>query len=428
MEGETEITRVRRVTCAGMAVNVGVAALKGVGGVVFSSQALVADAVHSLSDLATDVAVVWGVKYWSAPADDLHPYGHGKIQALVTLFIACALLAVAWGLGSAAVGTILRRDWAHPGLPAFALALVSVASKEWLFRWTRRVARAVKSPALEANAWHHRSDAISSIPVAVAVVVAYVWPSLAWLDAAGALLVAFFILHVAWEIAHPALQELVDAGIDDKSAAVARVAASVPGVLDVHRVRARRYGAAFQADLHVLVDSRLSVAAGHTLGHDVKHAVVAAGLDVTDVVVHIEPRDVRAIVSLGSNVEPRADYLEKALAALAALPCTHLIRASAVIETEPVDVPAEFAERRFLNQVAVFETALEPHDFSDRMHAIEDRLGRVRTVRNGPRTIDLDLIDFDGLRMETPDLVLPHPRARERDFVMRPLAELGVTF
>ncbi|MGN0854773.1 MAG: 2-amino-4-hydroxy-6-hydroxymethyldihydropteridine diphosphokinase [Kiritimatiellia bacterium] len=136
----------------------------------------------------------------------------------------------------------------------------------------------------------------------------------------------------------------------------------------------------------------------------------------------------RAIVSLGSNVGARAAYLAQALAALSALPGTRRIAASPVIETEPVGVPAEFAALRFLNQVAVFETALTPEDFARRMHGIEDALGRVRTVRNGPRTIDLDLIDFGGLVRRTPDLILPHPRARARAFVMEPLKELQIEF
>ena len=135
-------------------------------------------------------------------------------------------------------------------------------------------------------------------------------------------------------------------------------------------------------------------------------------------------RPARAIVSLGSNVEPRAEYLARALEALDALPRTRLVKASSVIETEPVDVPPEFAHLKFLNQAALFETALEVRDFARRMHGIEDALGRIRTVRNGPRTIDIDLIDFDGIVLNDPDLTLPHPRAAERDFVLRPLAEL----
>lgn len=135
---------------------------------------------------------------------------------------------------------------------------------------------------------------------------------------------------------------------------------------------------------------------------------------------------VRAIVSLGSNIEPRADYLAKALDALCSFPATELVAASSVIETEPVDVPDEFAGMKFLNQVAVFATSLDARDFSARMHGVEDALGRVRTVRNGPRTIDIDLIDFGGIVMDDPALTLPHPRAAERDFVMRPLRELGI--
>ena len=135
----------------------------------------------------------------------------------------------------------------------------------------------------------------------------------------------------------------------------------------------------------------------------------------------------RAIVSLGSNIEPRANYLKRAIASLSAFPGTMFVKASSVIETEPVDVPPEFAALKFLNQVVVFETTLDPFDFSRRMHAIEDGLGRVRTVRNGPRTIDIDLIDFGGEVVNTPELVLPHPRAHLRDFVLKPLAELGLS-
>lgn len=147
---------------------------------------------------------------------------------------------------------------------------------------------------------------------------------------------------------------------------------------------------------------------------------------VARVVAAAEMRETRAIVSLGSNIEPRRERLADALAALAALPGTRLAAASEVRETEPVDVPAEYAALRFMNQVAVLETTLSAREFSRRMHAIEDAQGRVRTVRNGPRTIDLDLIDFGGIALGDPCLTLPHPRFRERAFVTEPLAELGI--
>ncbi len=283
------VREIRRVTFTGIAVNVAIAALKFFGGVAWHSQALIADAVHSLSDLVTDFAVVFGVRYWEAPADEDHPYGHGKIQALVTLFIGVMLVIAAFELGRHAVQTFVTGQSGSPGAPAFFVALVSVVLKEWMYRATRAVARRVKSPALEANAWHHRSDALSSIPVAIAVALAHFVPSLAKADAVGAAVVSLFILRVAWKIVHPALQELTDAGIDDKSAAVKRVAESVCGVKEVHQCRARRYGGAFQADLHVVVDRSLSIVDAHALGHVVKSAILDAGLDVTDAVIHVEP-------------------------------------------------------------------------------------------------------------------------------------------
>ncbi len=142
--------------------------------------------------------------------------------------------------------------------------------------------------------------------------------------------------------------------------------------------------------------------------------------------MEVEEGRVRAIVSLGSNIEPRVEYLSRAVDALSSMPSTKLVAASRVVETEPVGVPPEFAHMKFMNQVAVFETALSAREFSERMHAVEDSLGRIRTVRNGPRTIDIDLVDFGGMVSDDPELTLPHPRARERDFVMGPLAELGL--
>ena len=280
----------RRVTFAGILVNVAIAAAKAVVGVMSSSQALVADAVHSASDLVTDLVVVFSVRYWVAPADDDHPYGHGKIEALVTLVISAALVFAAWELARNAVMSLVRgKSDATPGAMALAVALGSIVLKEIVFIVTRAVAQRVRSTALEANAWHHRSDALSSIPVAAAVSVVWMFPSLWWVDAAGALIVSAFVLHVAWKLASPALQELTDAQIGSKADAVAAVALGVVGVKGVHKPRARRYGSSFQADIHIQVDGSLSVAEGHAIGHAVKEAVVNAGLDVDDVVVHVEP-------------------------------------------------------------------------------------------------------------------------------------------
>ena len=139
-------------------------------------------------------------------------------------------------------------------------------------------------------------------------------------------------------------------------------------------------------------------------------------------------KEARVILCLGSNIEPRRAYLDRAQAALCALPSTHFSSASETEETEPVGVPPEFASLKFLNRILVVATALSPEDLSARMHQIELDLGRVRgTVRNAPRTIDIDMIDYEGIVSDDPALTLPHPRARERAFVTAPLKRLGVT-
>ena len=288
-----ELNAVRRVTLGGMSVNVALSALKAVSGWLAGSQALLADAVHSMSDLVTDFAVLLGVRYWTAPADDEHPYGHGKIQAVVAAAIGVALVAVAIGIGKTAILRLLAAaDGSAPSAPcafAFWIAVISLITKEAVYRWTLSVARSFRSPALEANAWHHRSDAISSIPVALALAVSYFEPAFAWVDALGALVVAVFILKAAWDVMKPALEELTDAEMPGKSAEVARIAIGVKGVIGCHRVRTRRYGGVFHADLHIQVARTLSVVEGHAIGHAVRDAIHDSGIGVVDAVVHVEP-------------------------------------------------------------------------------------------------------------------------------------------
>ncbi len=283
------VKRVRAVTFVGMLFNLVLTLLKAAGGILFQSQALVADAVHSLSDLATDFAVIFGVKYWSAPPDESHPYGHGRIETLVSAFIGIALALVALGLIGDAVAALRTGTERRPGLPAFFIALASILLKEWLFRWTCSEGRKVNSKALEANAWHHRSDAISSIPAAAAIILARFFPALHFVDPLGAILVSLFIFHAAWKIVKPALFELSDAGVTEKVRELTRIAHSVPGVRGVHAVRCRLAGTSVLADLHVTVDPDMTVRDGHALSHQVRSAILEAVPQVTDVIIHLEP-------------------------------------------------------------------------------------------------------------------------------------------
>ena len=284
------IRTVQFVTVVGMTLNIVLSIAKAAGGVLFHSQALLADAVHSLSDLVTDLAVIFGVKYWSAPPDRQHPYGHGRIETLVSAFIGIALAAVAFGLAWDAIGTIRHGSEHGPAGFAFAIAVFSIISKEVLFRWTRAKARHVHSSAMEANAWHHRSDAISSIPAALAIAVAYFFPKLQFIDPVGAILVSFFVLYAAWTIVRPTLQELSETGVSrEEQAKIYRMATSLPGILGAHALRTRNTGGAIWADIHIIVDPDMTVREGHDLSHQVRDLLVNSDLNIVDVVVHLEP-------------------------------------------------------------------------------------------------------------------------------------------
>jgi cation diffusion facilitator family transporter len=283
---------VRSVTLWGLAVNLALAGVKFVFGIVGSSQALVADAVHSLSDSFTDMAVVIGAGFWTAPADADHPYGHGRIETLITCVIGIALGSVGVGLAYSAIGSLHRESTATPGWSAFLTACISIAAKEILYRWTVNVGKRVKSSALIANAWHHRSDALSSLPVAVAVLGTRIRPSWVFLDQIATVIVSVLILHAAWRILWPALRELIDAGAAaEEREALLKLALTTEGVRAVHKLRTRYVGPGLQVDLHVLVQPDLSVRQGHAVAGVVKERLLGDGPNVIDVLVHIEPFD-----------------------------------------------------------------------------------------------------------------------------------------
>ncbi len=280
----------QRITWIGLVVNVLLSALKFVTGYFGHSQAVIADAVHSLSDTTTDLAVLLGVKYWTAPPDEDHPYGHRRIETLITAFIGFVLAIVAVGLAREAIMNIQSAEEHVPGWIAIIGAGVSIISKEILYRVTVRTGRQHKSPALIANAWHHRSDAISSVPALIAVVAAVIDPRLAVFDHVGAILVSAFILKVSWDITYPALKELTDAGAGKKDKdVIVNIALGVDGVITAHAIRSRMIGQFLHVDLHIEVDADMSVYEGHEIATTVKHRLIEEGPNIADVVVHIEP-------------------------------------------------------------------------------------------------------------------------------------------
>ncbi len=284
------IFEVRRVTFIGLVINVALSALKLVAGIVGNSQAVVADAVHSLSDTVTDVAVLVGVKFWSKPPDECHPHGHRRIEFLVTIFIGLLLAAVALGLSYNSLATLHEVQKGPPGAIAFFAAVLSIFVKELLYRWTISVGREIKSTALIANAWHHRSDGLSSIPAALAVAGAALFPGLAFLDHLGAIVVSMFILQAAVKIVRPAVEQLVDRGAPEEICrGIEQLAFATPRVREVHAIRTRHIGSGIEVDLHVLVDPTLSVEEGHEISEEVKRRLLEYVSDLADVVVHLEP-------------------------------------------------------------------------------------------------------------------------------------------
>lgn len=281
---------VKRVTIAGLIVNLLLSAFKLAAGVLGHSQAVVADSVHSFSDSITDVAILVGVRFWTAPADDDHPHGHGRIETVVTIFIGVLLVVVAAGLMWNALATIKSEHKYHPGLIALVAALVSIVSKEILYRWSAGVGKRIKSSAVIVNAWHHRSDGFSSIPAAMAVGGAYVVPSWAFLDHVGAVVVSVFILQAAWRILKPAFGQLIDvAAGKEEIEKIGKITAAIKGVRHVHKIRTRYVGSCIEVDLHIEVDRDMTVFDGHEIAGEVKYRLLAEGPDVCDVVVHIEP-------------------------------------------------------------------------------------------------------------------------------------------
>jgi len=281
-----------RITLVGLRVNLGLTAVKFGVGLVTGSMALVADGVHSLSDLVTDLVVLGGLRISRRPADSSHAYGHGKFETLATAVVALALFgAGGWIAGEAAVA-LAQGAVSVPGAAVAGVAAVSVVAKEWLFRATRQAARELRSSSLEANAWHHRSDALSS----VAVLVGGITASLGFVqgDQVAAIAVAILIAWAAVGILRGALYELAEGALPpEDQLKVTQAIASVAGVRSWHKLRTRSSGRGAFVDVHVQVDPQMSVADSHAIASEVEEAVRQALGRAASVVVHVEPEDVQ---------------------------------------------------------------------------------------------------------------------------------------
>jgi cation diffusion facilitator family transporter len=281
---------IKRVAWIGIAVNIALAVLKLAAGISGESRAVLADGIESLLDVVTVIMVYAGSWFWMRPADEGHPFGHGRIETLAAAIIGISLVGAAVGIGWESIATLHEQHAEPPGWVAAVAAFTSIIGKEILFRWTLKMGRRVKSLAVVATAWHYRSDAFSSVPVVIAVVGAILLPSWTFLDHLGAVVVSMFILHAAFKITWPNLKQLIDTGAPaDMRRRIRDIACANRSVIQVHDIRTRYIGTNIQVDLHLIVDGGLTVREGHEISKDVETRLVREIEDVVDVVVHVEP-------------------------------------------------------------------------------------------------------------------------------------------
>lgn len=283
------------VTLWGAFCNFALSSLKIVAGIWGHSSAMVADAVHSFSDLISDIVVLVMVRISSRGKDKGHDYGHGKFETLATVLVSLLLLVVGVRLIGNAVdriryvvgGGVIEA----PGTIALWAALVSIAVKEILYQWTARAGRRVDSPAMIANAWHHRSDALSSVGSALgiggAILLGGRWTVL---DPAVGCIISIVIIVVAVKMALPALDELTEASLpDDVESNIISAIEAVSGVENVHNLKTRRIGHNISIDTHIVVDPNMSVADAHTITELIEKAIRSEYGENTLVSIHVEP-------------------------------------------------------------------------------------------------------------------------------------------
>lgn len=288
--------KVYRVTILGSVVNLLLLVFKFVAGVLGHSAAMIADAVHSLSDFVTDLIVIVFVKISSKPEDADHAYGHGKYETLASCIIGLALIVVGVMMGYNATVKIVDvvrngTELASPGIIALAAAVLSIVLKEWMFHITKKVAREVDSPAVEANAWHHRSDALSSVGTAIgiggAVLLGSKW---AVLDPIAALVVSVFIVVQAAKILSDSIGQLMEKSLPrDVEQRICEIVYEEEGTSDIHHLRTRKIGSQISIELHVRMNGSLTLREVHGKSIAIEKRLRAAFGDSTYINLHVEP-------------------------------------------------------------------------------------------------------------------------------------------
>ena len=277
------------VTLVGALLDLVLGVLKIGIGLMSSSFALVSDGVHSLSDLVTDAFVLIIARASRAKPDKKHPYGHRRFETVGTIALGIVLFGVACIICYDGVRRLYAIDpLPVPGWPGLLVALASIVSKEWIYRYTRKVADKQNSTLLLANAWHSRTDALSSIAVLIGILGAML--GFPFMDILAAMFVGLMIAHIAWQLAASSLKELVDTALpEEQTQAIRHHVDSLEGIEGLHELRTRQHGGQTFVDVHVQVSSRITVSEGHYLADCLTDSLKKTFPDISDIVVHIDP-------------------------------------------------------------------------------------------------------------------------------------------
>lgn len=310
MNQQGRYQRAKKTTLIGAFINAFLGSIKVIGGYFFHSHALVADGIHSYSDLITDIMVVFASKYGSQDADISHPYGHQRIETAATLLLALLLILAGAGIAWDSLDEFINGHVSKPGNFALIIALFSIAANEALFHYTLKVGKSIQSSLVIANAWHHRSDAASSIVVALGLLGSIY--GFTYLDAVAAIIVGFMIIKMGVNYGWSSVKELVDTAVEPAMLEqIETIIKSIEGVKKIHQLRSRSMGGEILIDVHIIVSPFISVSEGHYIAQHVDRALVNQLTAVRDVTVHVDPEDDE--VSCPSIHLPNRNELENTL-------------------------------------------------------------------------------------------------------------------
>ena len=299
-----------RVTVIGMLLDGVLGILKVIAGTLFHSQALLVDGIHSFTDVASDLVVLGVMRVSRQAPDQDHPYGHQRIETMGTMVLGSILIAV--GAALAWDNTLRLLDGGAvniPEWPVLVAAVISIASKEWIYRYTRRVGIAIRSDLIIANAWHSRTDALSSVVVLFSTIGAML--GYLWLDILAAVIISGIIIHIGWRFTRDSVKELVDTGLSPKDTeALKYIASKTDGVRNVHELRSRRMGHDILLDVHLVVSPEISVSEGHQIGMQVVKAMRNALDNILDINFHIDAENDEIHPQTSEQLPARAEIRE----------------------------------------------------------------------------------------------------------------------